>query len=550
LLVRFAIFLLVCILCVATSTAAESDPERKPRSGNLPKTDSVKAWRKPAVERRRRIIFNNDGNEPVSIAKEPTREALLAPRTAALKGSQVDSIFYCTVFGGYGLFNHHTKIGQVYTSREAPYGDNQAQALLDAGIDPLAVMVDFCKQNKIEIFWSMRMNDTHDGSRTDYGPVVLQANTLKAKHPEYLMGTPDKRPKHGSWTAVDYGRPEIRDLTFQYVEEVCQNYDVDGVELDFFRHPVFFRSTTQGEKATDDERAAMTGLLARIRKMADDVGQRRGRPILIAVRAPDSAEYCRDMGLDLEHWMADDLLDLYIASGSFQLNRWDYSVALGHKYGVKVFPSLDLTLVRDAEGKQARTSELAYRGRAANAWAAKPDGVYLFNFFDPHSRIWHELGSKVGLAGSDKDYISSARGVKNSSAGNLPFEPYLNLETLNPDKPKTIAPGESAEARIRVAETASQLKAAKLTLRLRFQGAPATEHLSVKLNGDGLESPAINGQWLEYRDVAGTIRSGENQVEVALSGKVAGKAAWTDLMLQVRGVESHDVEREAVPASK
>ncbi len=67
----------------------------------------------------------------------------------------------------------------------------------------------------------------------------------------------------------------------------------------------------------------------------------RGRPILVAMRLPDSAEYCRAIGLDLERWLADDLLDLYIPCSYFQLNDWEYSIALGHKYGVKVYPSLD-----------------------------------------------------------------------------------------------------------------------------------------------------------------------------------------------------------------
>ena len=34
-----------------------------------------------------------------------------------------------------------------------------------------------------------------------------------------------------------------------------------------------------------------TSLLARIRAMADEVGRNRGRPMLIAVRVPDSVRY-------------------------------------------------------------------------------------------------------------------------------------------------------------------------------------------------------------------------------------------------------------------
>ena len=198
----------------------------------------MKALRQKAAARPRRIILNNDGGEPSVQMKSPSAKELLDLRTSALAGTQVDSIFYCTRSSGFGLFTHFTKVGQVFTSLEGRYAVNQMPALLKAGIDPLRVMVDFAKEHGMELFWSMRMNDTHDGSGAEYGPIILRTNTLKLTHPEYLLGTARKRPKHGAWTAVDYGRPEIRELAFRYFEEVCRNYDVDGVELDFFRHPV------------------------------------------------------------------------------------------------------------------------------------------------------------------------------------------------------------------------------------------------------------------------------------------------------------------------
>src|SRR6185369_893591 len=47
-------------------------------------------------QRQRRIIFNNDGNEPVYLCKTASKEELLRSRTTPLIGTQVDSIFYCT----------------------------------------------------------------------------------------------------------------------------------------------------------------------------------------------------------------------------------------------------------------------------------------------------------------------------------------------------------------------------------------------------------------------------------------------------------------------
>ena len=39
-------------------------------------------------------------------------------------------------------------------------------------------------------------------------------------------------PKRGTWSAVDYARPEIRDLARRTIAEVAANYDLDGVTLD------------------------------------------------------------------------------------------------------------------------------------------------------------------------------------------------------------------------------------------------------------------------------------------------------------------------------
>jgi len=493
----------------------------------------MKALRQKAAARPRRIILNNDGGEPSVGMKSPSAKELLDLRTSALAGTQVDSIFYCTRSSGFGLFTHFTKVGQVFTSLEGRYAVNQMPALLKAGIDPLRVMVDFAKEHGMELFWSMRMNDTHDGSTAEYGPIILRTNTLKLTHPEYLLGTARKRPKHGAWTAVDYGRPEIRELAFRYFEEVCRNYDVDGVELDFFRHPVNFKSTSRGEPATEAERAAMTDLLRRIRLMADEVGQARGRPILIAVHCPDSVEYCRAMGLDLEYWLANDLLDLWMPSGYFKLNDWDYSVALARRHGVKIYPSLDESRVNDATARAMRRTDLADRGRAANVWGFGADGVYLFNGPEPGSPLWRQLGAPQVLAGLDKDYFGSVRGVVNAAGGNLPYASYQKVETLNPSNARTVAPGKSATARLNVGEDLSQAGPVSLKLRLRFKAAVNPQLIQAFCNDQPLSLVGTNRTWVEYSVSPRVVRQLANRIKVTLAAK-APQAAWTDLMLEVR----------------
>src|SRR5437763_8736349 len=104
----------------------------------------------------------------------------------------------------------------------------------------------------------------------------------------------------------------------------------------------------------------MTALLRRIRMMTEELGRKRKRPILLAIRVPDSVEYCKWIGLDLQAWLSDGLVDILVAGGYTQLNPWDYSVTLGHNYVVNVYPSLDEPRVRDEGTRKLRETVETY----------------------------------------------------------------------------------------------------------------------------------------------------------------------------------------------
>lgn len=527
-------FWLSLLLLVSSGSleAADGDGNAK---GKMDSLEALRAARKQAAERQRRIIFNNDGNEPVYLCENTTAEELLRHRTAALAGSKVDSLFYCTWSSGFGLFTHDTKVGQVFSTKEALFSKNKTPELLAAGTDPLRVMTEFGHANGMEVMWSFRLNDTHDGSGAAYGPVMFRANRLKNEHPEWLISTKDVRPRYGACSAVDFTRSEIRDLAFRFVEEVCQNYDVDGVEIDFFRHPVFFkRAAMTGTECTDEERALMTGLIQRIRSMTEEEGMKRGRPILLAVRVPDSVEFCRAVGIDLERWLAGGLLDLLIVSGYFQLNDWNYSVELGQRYGVKVYPSLDESRVKEETARKLRSSIASYRGRALNAWQAGADGLYLFNSFDPRSAIWTELSSPALLTTLDHDYFASVRGLGAAAGGTYPHVEFLQIPDLNPARPVALTPAEPARVTFNVGDDVAAMPSEPtVQLRLQFKTPISPQGVTVKLNGRELGEGRESESWLEFPITVRDLKTGSNEVQIELSGESTA-SALTDLHCTLR----------------
>lgn len=517
-----SIFTLVLLGCCASVSGTNEPP---------PDDAAWKALRRQAVDRQRRVIFNNDGNEPVYYCKETTAEELLRLRTKPLAGSHVDSIFYCTWSSGFGMFTHNTEVGQVFNTREGVFKPNLTQDFLDKGIDPLQVMIEFAHAHHMELFWSFRVNDTHDASGAAYGPAMLRANRLKQEHPEWLVGTKEKRPRYGQWTAVNFTVAEIRDLAFRYCEEVCREYPVDGIELDFFRHAFFFKRSGQGEPCGEQEWSQMTELLRRIRKMAEETGRKRGRPILLAVRVPDSVEYCRFIGLDLEQWLKDGLVDLLMVSGYTQLNSWEYSVQLGHRYGVKVYPSLDEPRIKDKTAQELRASLATYRGRALNVWSAGADGVYVFNVFDPNHPLWRELGDPAGLLKLDRNYVASVRGV---GAVPVPHQKFIRIPTLNPANPIAVTSEKPASVEFNIGEdTSLAAENTRIVLRLRFKEPPDPQGLSVRVNGKELPVGVPGDGWLDFALPGNALRQGSNTLEVVCQPQDKESHSLLDLYIRL-----------------
>ncbi len=363
-------------------------------TGNARKT-FVEA-RKQAAHKKRRIIMNNDGNDFSGTKPHAphTPQTFLTQRTTPLLGSHVDAVFYCT--GVFNFYTHRSDETELLCGNDT--AARYAHELIQQGTDSLEVMTDFCHTHGLETFWSMRMNDTHDSGTKS---LLCQ---WKQDHPQYLVGRHGRKVPYGCnrWSSVDYGIPQVRDKVFRILEDVCTRYDVDGVELDFFRHPVLFKPQMRGRPVTQVHCDQMTDLLRRVRRMTERVARERGRPLLIGIRVPDSVGYCKALGIDLTRWLEEDLIDIVTGAGYFKLEPWENLVALGKRYDVPVYACLVSRRIMNGGEPEAGTAIKRWRGEAYNAWKAGIDGIYTFNRFNPRDPIFRELGDPTLLGTLDR----------------------------------------------------------------------------------------------------------------------------------------------------
>jgi hypothetical protein len=535
--------------------ATESGADKQPAGVTNANQAELARQRHEAAHRRRRIIMNNDGNDARTPPNESrTYENFLSKRTTALAGTQVDAIFYCS--GVFNLYHHHSA-----ESEARKHGDQRvvdwAWELGEKGPDSLSTIVDFGHRHRMEVFWSMRMNDTHDS-----GDAALLCQ-WKQDHREYLMGKKGDKFTAGGrrWSAVNYEVPEVREKVFRILRDVATRYDVDGLELDFFRHPVFFKPQMLGQPVTQEQRDLMTELLRRVRTMADETAARRGRPMLIAVRVPDSVEYCSAVGLDLVRWLKEDLVDLMAVSCYFQLNPWKTSVELGHRYGVPVYPCLSEPRFRKwPESAKVRASKECYHGRALDAWNSGADGIYMFNYFNPRSPLWRELGDRRSLEMMDQIYPAGTMSIAEARGWLAQGQKWLNLPVALPEKPIALAAGGKATIPITVAAAVHEPgtgsfsspghhavhgRAGKcacpltprVALRLLIDDPAKAALLAVKLNGRPLPRGKPNGKWLDFPISPALLRQGANEVELT-TAPAAGGVTILDALIEIRSAHS------------
>ncbi len=492
-----------CALCLWSSVrAAALSPAQ------------LRAERAKLAARPHRVIFDNDGMDAQFLSTH-TPDALLDVRTRPLLKTGVTTVFYCSRSSPLGVFTHDTRVGEVFTSRVGRYHKNAAADFLAQGTDPLRIVADFCRGRGLEVFWTLRMNDCHDLVHRPDHPYPAFSK-LKAAHLDWLMGRWDKRPPFGAWSAFDYARPEVRQLAVDCVAEVCRRYDVDGVHLDFFRHLNYFRDVCWGGRATAEELDLMTDVVRRIRRVTEQEGARRGRPILLAARVPDSLEYCRGIGLDVERWLKEGLLDLLIV-GEWRFNPWERSVALGHRYGVQVIAGLSEARVRGERPPYRRQSDASYRGRAAAAWAAGCDGLYLFNLYDARREFLSQVQDPQRLRGLEqyvfvtvRPYLEARRYLKDALQ-------YARKPLLTPSHAWALAPGKPRSAELEVGDPAG--RPAKLMLLL----ADPRALVSVALNGRALPRRGVEQGWTRFDAPPGLVKPGLNAVRVEAVGAGAAQ---------------------------
>ncbi|MEN3941892.1 hypothetical protein WJU23_11405 [Prosthecobacter sp. SYSU 5D2] len=343
-----------------------------------------------------RVLYSNDTTNitscvsPFHKAREPFRAAMLEATVDEVAGL-VDAHFLQPGLGMVPMWPskvlplepHYAWIKERYGVGPDSFGN-----FVMRGGDLVQTFVDRCRATRQAPFISFRLNDAHHKEFTHPQPghkpggsMGMSVTRHYVDHPQFILKPDSKR---GADLVQNWVHDEVRAQKLALITELCENYDLDGLELDYMRFYYFF---DQEKTTLDQRRRIMTGFLTEVRTVLDRTA-RGGKKRWLCARVPCLVSGLDALGLDLPALTAHGLDMVNLSASYFTTQQMDLAairaqvppttalyVEMCHSIanGSKLVPGYDTFTFRRATREQYETT-------AHLAYARGADGVSLFNF--------------------------------------------------------------------------------------------------------------------------------------------------------------------------
>ena len=375
----------------------------------------------PLRERQRLIMSYDAGETPCS------------PDQAE---RQIRSLVQCFEGSHVGILQRCLGVARAFQKSDVLEMWETQQAWVEAGLDPMAVFVDECHRCGIQAWGSRRMNDGHHTYR------ILEFDRYQT---QFYRENPQLRLKSKRDAQVsptyDWNKPEIAAQNLAFLREVAENYDIDGIDLDYTRIAPYFNI-----EEVDQGREIMNQHVRDVRTMLDEVGEKKGKHLGLSAQlysrdsvwkakgleltpeagredvheSPEDDIHCHFAeGLDIGSWIQEGLLDILIAHcRTISLYEMDISAWR------RAVEGTDCRLVAGAgkpgffkfrrggliNGYPAHlTQYLEHRGIAHRLYEQGADGIffydYVIRFFELQWEVYRELGDPERLCYANKVYV-------------------------------------------------------------------------------------------------------------------------------------------------
>ncbi len=465
----------------------------------------------------RRLLYYNDARHSYIYYYDPPMRLEDAWKPVdEIVGTGVDTLVYG--FGAGPTMFHNTKVGERWGDHLDKFpivagwrAYENLKSLNERGLDPLNVLIDRAHDKGVEFFGSLRQSHSVDPADKHEGVGFMFNWQFRIDHPEWCL---KGRGKY----CFDWTHPEVRAERFALVEETVNEYDVDGLEIDWVFRPHYFEDDEAEAKAH-----ILTEYMAQVRSTVDAASAKKGKKIALGARVLPTIEGNRAAGMDVTAWIEQGSLDFVVPTvyDDRQLDAdfpIEWLVTVANANGCKVYATLQDQVGSDSK---IHANLDQYRAAAASHWAKGADGVYLPWFKWPHEAEERDLLGKIHdpklLARGSKHYV-------------VRREHEVSVSQLyNAQLPAKIEVGEDASPTVVSFYIADDFAVqTRSTLRLTIYDHTIHDDAVMTLNGNEL---SITDAWrttrgfthvvLDFALAPGALRTGTNEVTVSVRSRPA-----------------------------
>lgn len=392
-----------------------------------------------------KILYNQDDTDIFYNTEEPIEPRHVDQMVDECADNGVDLLIICI---GNHKVNYQSRVwetmwdeykvhGTVFGRKDNPRRIHMVQQMMrlaEMGCDYPTQALKRSRERGMACGIGIRMDDFHWR-----GPSTLGENMINDRVAAFYRNTEnyltDTGRVGGRW-ALDYDRPEVREHYLSLIRELVEEHDIDVLDLDYIRHPVFFDKQDLNRHCE-----TMTGFLREIHK----IFKINNRNTSINVRVPATPANCVELGLDVAAWAREGLIS-GIAPALKGSTGWETPIDEFRRSAgteISIFAAVERAADRtswidNGSNSSTRTDMTTYvddrrltpwsretiRGFAAGQLALGAEGIYFFNFFVGNRSLIDvipELKSLEELRGKKKTYLITTYSTSRNGETDLPM---------------------------------------------------------------------------------------------------------------------------------
>jgi len=357
------------------------------------------------------VMFYSDGrHSSVYLYEPPMAAQQYVEPIDELVDLGIDTITYAV--GDCSVLLYATKVGEQWghnvdlTDHDIWWrAAHNARLMIESGTDPLLLVCEYAQQRDFQFLPSLLLNMIH----TPHDRVTnCRVADFTTDHPEWRVGEEPDRPRaqYDNPDRLSFAVPEVRRDRLAVIGELLGDYPTDGIELNMDDYAPFI-----GRGEAEEQTETITEWMRQIRGLCDAAAQAQGRDKRLVVRVGATLQGNAEMGMDLEAWIREGIVDAVIGMAVVGEFHNDTS---GLRELVAAAAGTDVTVLAGMNSTNSpEHSRPVVRAAAANVYAAGAQGVLFHTYYPAGRRYPYDdeatgrlryMGHPDLLAGFDKVY--------------------------------------------------------------------------------------------------------------------------------------------------